>query len=223
MVAHKPTAKRDEQKKTSFAADKPKKPTLVMKPAPAKQTKPMKEKSTKPSPLKKAGKGENVSNTMALKERIVELDEDQARSDHGNTLESRPLQDEDQAGSNPWQSSCAHAGPKTLIHETKTSLRYWYPQKKQGSGSDCSSFLIQDIHAGKSMICTHENLTITINENVKKAVQDALQAPVRKHFRELSKFEMKEILRDRIFESGSYRSLPEHTALYEALEQHVGK
>ncbi|GJT02034.1 hypothetical protein Tco_0823203 [Tanacetum coccineum] len=48
---------------------------------------------------------------MALKERIVELDEDQARSDHGNTLESRPLQDEDQAGSNPEQSHVALAGP----------------------------------------------------------------------------------------------------------------
>ncbi|GJS92780.1 hypothetical protein Tco_0799748 [Tanacetum coccineum] len=29
---------------------------------------------------------------------------------------------------------------------------------------------------------------------------------------------MKEILHDRMFESGSYRSLTEHTALYEALE-----
>ncbi|GKC35125.1 hypothetical protein Tco_1047509 [Tanacetum coccineum] len=57
MVARKPTAKRDEQKKTISAADKPKKPTPVKKPTPAKQTKPIKEKSTKPSPLKQAGKG----------------------------------------------------------------------------------------------------------------------------------------------------------------------
>ncbi|GJY20473.1 hypothetical protein Tco_0393039 [Tanacetum coccineum] len=57
MVARKPTAKRDEQKKTPSAADKPKKPTPVKKPTPAKQTKPIKEKSTKPSPLKQAGKG----------------------------------------------------------------------------------------------------------------------------------------------------------------------
>ncbi|GKE85504.1 hypothetical protein Tco_1559246 [Tanacetum coccineum] len=37
-------------------------------------------------------------------------------------------------------------------------------------------------------------------------------------FRELSKFEMKEILHDRMFESGSYRSQPEHAALYDTLE-----
>ncbi|GKC35127.1 hypothetical protein Tco_1047511 [Tanacetum coccineum] len=41
MVSRKPTAKRDEQKKTPSAADKPKKPTPVKKPAPAKQTKPI--------------------------------------------------------------------------------------------------------------------------------------------------------------------------------------
>ncbi|GJZ64375.1 hypothetical protein Tco_0620796 [Tanacetum coccineum] len=57
-----------------------------------------------------------------------------------------------------------------------------------------------------------------INENVKKAVQDALQAPVREHFRELSEFEMKEILHDRMFESGSYRSQPKRAALYDTLE-----
>ncbi|GJX13583.1 hypothetical protein Tco_0205341 [Tanacetum coccineum] len=57
MVARKPTAKRDEQKKTASAADKPKKPTPVKNPAPAIQTKPVIEKSTKPSPVKKADKG----------------------------------------------------------------------------------------------------------------------------------------------------------------------
>ncbi|GJS13770.1 copia protein [Tanacetum coccineum] len=57
-----------------------------------------------------------------------------------------------------------------------------------------------------------------INENVKEAVQDALKALVRESFRELSEFEMKEIIRDRMFDSGSYQSQPEHSALYEALD-----
>ncbi|GKF54388.1 hypothetical protein Tco_0161298 [Tanacetum coccineum] len=57
MVARKPTAKRDEQKKTASAADKPKKPKPVKKPALAKQTKPVIEKSTKPSLIEKADKG----------------------------------------------------------------------------------------------------------------------------------------------------------------------
>ncbi|GKF14406.1 hypothetical protein Tco_0055868 [Tanacetum coccineum] len=57
-----------------------------------------------------------------------------------------------------------------------------------------------------------------INENVKEAIQDALQAPIRERFKELSEFKMKEIFHDRMFKSGSYESLPEHTTLYEALE-----
>ncbi|GJU56182.1 hypothetical protein Tco_1229896 [Tanacetum coccineum] len=38
------------------------------------------------------------------------------------------------------------------------------------------------------------------------------------HHLDLSEFEMKEILHDRMFESGFYISHPEHTALYDALE-----
>nr|GEW09122.1 hypothetical protein [Tanacetum cinerariifolium] len=56
-------------------------------------------------------KSEDVSHTMALKERIVELEEGRAGSDTHNTLESRPPSDEDHAGSNPGQSHVALAGP----------------------------------------------------------------------------------------------------------------
>nr|GEU45071.1 hypothetical protein [Tanacetum cinerariifolium] len=52
-----------------------------------------------------------ASHTMALEERIAELDEGQVGSDPGNTLESRPPPDEDQAGLNPGQSHVALAGP----------------------------------------------------------------------------------------------------------------
>nr|GEV61330.1 hypothetical protein [Tanacetum cinerariifolium] len=58
----------------------------------------------------------------------------------------------------------------------------------------------------------------TINEAVKKAIQVALQAPLRECFRDLSEADLKEILHDRMFKSGSYRSQPKHVALYEALE-----
>ncbi|GJW92385.1 hypothetical protein Tco_0169938 [Tanacetum coccineum] len=57
-----------------------------------------------------------------------------------------------------------------------------------------------------------------VNEVVKEAIHNALQAPIRKRFRDLSEFELKEILCDRIFKGGSYRSHPEHTTLYEALK-----
>ncbi|GJW86669.1 hypothetical protein Tco_0162009 [Tanacetum coccineum] len=57
-----------------------------------------------------------------------------------------------------------------------------------------------------------------VNEVVKEAVHVALQAPLRDRFRELPEADMKEILHQRMFESDTYKSLPEHVALYEALE-----
>ncbi|GKB23359.1 hypothetical protein Tco_0862760 [Tanacetum coccineum] len=57
-----------------------------------------------------------------------------------------------------------------------------------------------------------------VNEVVKEDVHNALQAPLRERFRDLSEFQMKEILHDRMFESNSYRSHPDYTTLYEALE-----
>nr|GEW43618.1 hypothetical protein [Tanacetum cinerariifolium] len=56
---------------------------------------------------------------------------------------------------------------------------------------------------------------------VKEAVHIALQAPLRNRFRELPEADMKEILHQRMFESGSYKSLPGNVALYEALEAFI--
>nr|GEW04381.1 hypothetical protein [Tanacetum cinerariifolium] len=58
----------------------------------------------------------------------------------------------------------------------------------------------------------------TVNTVVKEAVHIALQAPLRDCFRELPEAYMKEILHQRMFESGLYKSLPKHVALYEVLE-----
>nr|GEW24396.1 retrovirus-related Pol polyprotein from transposon TNT 1-94 [Tanacetum cinerariifolium] len=64
------------------------------------------------------------------------------------------------------------------------------------------------------IIATTKTTTTTIdkyvNEVIKKAVHNALHAPRHESFRELAEVEMKEILRDQMFESGSYRSRPEH-------------
>ncbi|GJX81714.1 hypothetical protein Tco_0331195 [Tanacetum coccineum] len=62
-----------------------------------------------------------------------------------------------------------------------------------------------------------------VNEVVKEAVHNTHQAPIHKRFKDLSEFKMKEILRDRMFESGSYISHPEHTTLYEALEASIDR
>ncbi|GJZ86342.1 hypothetical protein Tco_0657952 [Tanacetum coccineum] len=59
------------------------------------------------------------------------------------------------------------------------------------------------------------------NGGVTEGVHVALQAPLRDCFRELPEADMKEILHQRMFESGTYISLPEYVALYEALEASI--
>ncbi|GKB28428.1 copia protein [Tanacetum coccineum] len=53
----------------------------------------------------------------------------------------------------------------------------------------------------------------------KECVQTALRAPQLQSFQDLSEGEMKEMLQQRMFESGSYKKHPEHAALYDALEK----
>nr|GEZ62378.1 hypothetical protein [Tanacetum cinerariifolium] len=57
-----------------------------------------------------------------------------------------------------------------------------------------------------------------VNKVIKEAVHNTIQAPLSERFRDLLEFQMKEILHDWMFKSGSYRSYPDHTTLYEALE-----
>ncbi|GJU53228.1 hypothetical protein Tco_1226942 [Tanacetum coccineum] len=189
-------------------------------------------------------KGEDVSNTVALEERIVKHDEGQAGSDPGNTLESRPSLDEDQAGSTPRPSHVALAGPNPEpMHED--FIATIYPKNLDDAFTYGDQFMFdkpteeepgkanvetvvesmdQTAQAISSRIFTLENHDLYlkidkyINENVKEAVQNALKALVCKRFKELSEFEMKEILHDRMFESGFYRSQPKHTTLYDALK-----
>ncbi|GKG19449.1 hypothetical protein Tco_0376548, partial [Tanacetum coccineum] len=58
----------------------------------------------------------------------------------------------------------------------------------------------------------------TVHESVKEAVHVALHAPLRDRFRDLPEADIKEMLYQWMFESSSYKSHPEHVALYEALE-----
>nr|GEY79638.1 hypothetical protein [Tanacetum cinerariifolium] len=60
-----------------------------------------------------------------------------------------------------------------------------------------------------------------VRESVKEAVHIDLQAPLRDRFGELPEADMKEILHQWMFESGSYKSLLEHVALYKALEASI--
>ncbi|GKF00755.1 hypothetical protein Tco_0027678, partial [Tanacetum coccineum] len=70
-----------------------------------------------------------------------------------------------------------------------------------------------------------ENLNIpqkvskAIDEIVTDAVDWALQAPLHARFRDLPNVDMKEILLQRIWEIGSYKTHEDHKNLYEALEK----
>nr|GEX38698.1 hypothetical protein [Tanacetum cinerariifolium] len=60
-----------------------------------------------------------------------------------------------------------------------------------------------------------------ISEVVTEAVDWAMQAPLRNHFRDLPKADMKEILYQRMWETKSYKSHEDHMQLYEALEKSI--
>ncbi|GKD38044.1 hypothetical protein Tco_1258251 [Tanacetum coccineum] len=242
--------------------------------------------------------GEDVSNTVALEERTIELDEGKAGSEPGKRPESRPppecvLMEEDQAGSNPRQSHVVQAGTNPEpMHEDFFAINlddaFTFGDQflndksledepgKTNVETEVKSMVIVPIHQASSLapplstpiidltppkpvsplvqetiftVTTATKTTLLpppppqqqntidsklatrvsnhdlyskivkyVNEVVKEAVHNALQALLRERFINLSEFEMKEILHDRMFESGSYRSHPEHTALYDALE-----
>ncbi|GJY62309.1 hypothetical protein Tco_0462966 [Tanacetum coccineum] len=149
--------------------------------------------------------GEDVDTQVNLEEKTVKLNQDQAGSYPGETHESRPppeqvFMDEDQAGPKPEKSSVALAGPDLdpMHDEFMANL---YPKLKD----------------------LPHKIDEIVRENVKEAVQIALQAPLRDHFKDLSEEDMKEILYQRMFESGTYKSLSEHVALYEALEASMAR
>nr|GEW65715.1 hypothetical protein [Tanacetum cinerariifolium] len=207
--------------------------------------------------------------TMALKDRIVELDEGHAGSNPENPpissrtlssmknlddaftfgdqfLNDKPTEDEPgkpnvetkvesmvivhiyQASlSTPLLSTLTPTKPvsppaqepivTTTIATTTTKLPPLPPpQQKSTTDPELANYV-----STLEKICA--NINKYVNDVIKEAVHNALQAPIYERFRDLSEFEMKEILRDQMFESGSYRSHPEHTTLYKALEASIDR
>nr|GEX28381.1 hypothetical protein [Tanacetum cinerariifolium] len=68
-----------------------------------------------------------------------------------------------------------------------------------------------------------QQMSIDVSEVVTNAVDWAMQAPQRNHFRDLPKADMKEILHQRIWESDSYKSHEDHMQLFEALEKSMNR
>ncbi|GJS67262.1 hypothetical protein Tco_0681826 [Tanacetum coccineum] len=164
--------------------------------------------------------GGDVIEVVNLEDKTTEIKESQDGSDPGKTPESRPLPDnnkidEDKAGSDPGESRVALAGPNPepthdefmTNHKSKN-----LDNTTKNLGSRVFTLELRDLP---------HKIDETVRETVKEAVQVALQATLRDHFRDLPEADMKEMLHQRMFETGSYKSLPKHVALYEALEAYM--
>ncbi|GJU33161.1 retrovirus-related pol polyprotein from transposon TNT 1-94 [Tanacetum coccineum] len=209
------------------------------KPATGKQLKPkpVKEKSSKPAPAPKLKshdspsicgcetsadtgqdrqwrwmteilqigeeQSEDVANMMNLEEKTTEIDEGQARSDPGKTPESRPPLDDDkmdeyQARLDPGESQDPQISSETL------SL-----MKNLDDAYTIGDQFLND----KST----EDEPRTLN--VEAEVVSMVTVPI--HQADLPEADMKEMLHQQMFESGSYKSHSEHIALYEALKAYM--
>nr|GEV72216.1 hypothetical protein [Tanacetum cinerariifolium] len=69
----------------------------------------------------------------------------------------------------------------------------------------------------------HQQVSKPVDEIVTDAVDWAIQALLRICFRDLPEADMKEILRQRIWKTNSYKTLEDHMMLYEALEKSMNR
>nr|GEX12222.1 retrovirus-related Pol polyprotein from transposon TNT 1-94 [Tanacetum cinerariifolium] len=184
---------------------------------------------------------EDVDNKLYLEEQTAELDKVQARSDPGKTFKSRPPPDddkiaEDQAGSDPGKSHVALAGPNPkIMHDDFVATVY-------PSVHESLKFLAdeQNLSLHQQLKQLQQSLPLPLRPKQQSTTDSELAARVttlEKKFadfeqksqtldnatqnlrsRELPEVDIKEILHQQMFESGSYKLLSKHIALYEALE-----
>ncbi|GKC48798.1 hypothetical protein Tco_1071543 [Tanacetum coccineum] len=91
--------------------------------------------------------------------------------------------------------------------------------EKTNAESEVQSMVTIPIHQDTFSVppMTTPKVNKVVDEIVIDAVDWALQAPLRAHFRDLPEADMKEILLQRIWETGSYKIHEDHKNLYEAL------
>ncbi|GJQ99411.1 hypothetical protein Tco_0522396 [Tanacetum coccineum] len=92
------------------------------------------------------------------------------------------------------------------------------PPKLVSSTTQAQVFTATPVITTTTLPPPPQQQSTTESELAAQAVHMALQALLRDCFRELPEADMKEILHQRMFETGTYKSLPEHVALYEALK-----
>nr|GEW40838.1 hypothetical protein [Tanacetum cinerariifolium] len=154
------------------------------------------------------------------REKTNELDQGQAGSDPGRTLESRPPSEQDPISSTGTLSSMKNLEDAYVFWDQFINEKSIEDElKKPNVETKVVSMVTIPIYQASSIV---PPLSILIDEvvreSVREAVHVALQASLRDRFKELPKADMKEILHQRVFETGTYKSFPEHVVLYEALE-----
>nr|GEV45742.1 zf-CCHC domain-containing protein/UBN2 domain-containing protein [Tanacetum cinerariifolium] len=159
------------------------------------------------------------------------IDEDQAGLDPGNNhvaltgSNSEPIHDDFMATIYPkvHESLKLPADEQSHLRGSKLTARVTAFKNKFFDFEQKIQTLDNTTQNLGSMVFTLElrdlphKINQIVNEVVKEAVRVAFQTPLRDRFREPPEADMKEILHQRMFESGSYKSLPKYVAL-EALE-----
>nr|GEW72013.1 retrovirus-related Pol polyprotein from transposon TNT 1-94 [Tanacetum cinerariifolium] len=153
----------------------------------------------------------NSDKTTSGEEKTAKIDEGQAGSDLGKTVESRTLPEqefmkEDHAGPNPRVSLVAFSGPNPEpTHEE--FMANVYP----------------DVHGSLKLpvdehVILEEPLSSFGTLSSIKSLDDAYTFRDQDRFKELPEADIKGIIHQQMFKSGSCKSLPKHVALYKALE-----
>nr|GEZ10490.1 hypothetical protein [Tanacetum cinerariifolium] len=192
--------------------------------------------------------GKDVDDQVNLEEKTNEVDQGQAKSDPGRTPESRPLpehvvMDEDQAGPNPGESQDEPKKPNveakvvsmvtvpiyqasSLVPSLSTPVPVTdlLPLKPASSTIQAPIFTATITTTTTTLPPLPQQQSTTESElaarvtSLEKKLSDLEQKNKTLDNTELPKANMKEILHQRMFETGTYKSLLEHVALYEALE-----
>nr|GEW00893.1 hypothetical protein [Tanacetum cinerariifolium] len=121
------------------------------------------------------------------------------------------------------ESSKVHQQFKATTIETTTTTTLPPPPAQQQSTTE--AMMMKRIgkleHIMDNLIQVNKDMEES--EVITDAVDWAMQAPLRNHFRDLPKADMKEILHQRMWETESYKSYEDHMQMFEALEKSMNR
>nr|GEZ56737.1 hypothetical protein [Tanacetum cinerariifolium] len=108
---------------------------------------------------------------------------------------------------------------ETTTRTTTTTLPL-PPSQQQSTAEAMMMKRIGELeHIMANLIQENKGLGERLDKHGAQVVDWAMQAPLRKRFRDLPEADMKEILHQRMWETESYKSYEDHMQLYEALEK----